>query len=81
MDAYGASLKSLGEGLAFPARTACTVFYYALPHFEFFDMRQRLVHEWGPAPLWLAAALAVYAALYTFVFLAAAWMGFKRRTL
>ncbi len=81
MDAYGASLKSVGESLTFPARTACTVFYYGLPHFEFFDMRQRLVHEWGPVPLWLIAALTVYAVLYAAVFLAAAWMGFRRRTL
>jgi ABC-type transport system involved in multi-copper enzyme maturation permease subunit len=81
MDAYGASLKSAGEHLAFPARAACAVFYYGLPHFEFFDMRQRLVHEWGPVPLWLVGALAVYAALYAVVFLAAAWMSFRRRTL
>ncbi len=81
MGTYGDSLKSAGESLVFPARLACTVFYYGLPHFEFFDMRQRLVHAWGPVPLWLIAALAVYAVLYTAFFLAAAWMGFRRRTL
>jgi Cu-processing system permease protein len=81
MDAYGATLKAAGDHLTFPARLACAVFYYGLPHFEFFDMRQRLVHEWGPVPLPLVAALAVYAALYAFIFLGAAWMGFRRRTL
>lgn len=81
MDVYGASLKSAGEHLAFPARMACAVFYYGLPHFEFFDIRQRLIHEWGPVPLWLVGALVVYAALYTVFFLTVAWMSFRRRTL
>lgn len=81
MQVYGASLKALGAGLTAPARVACEVFYYALPHFEFFDLRQRVVHAWDPVPWWLVAALAAYAALYACAFLAAAWLGFRRRTL
>lgn len=81
MQAYGASLKALGAPLPAPGRVACEIFYYALPHFEFFDLRQRFVHNWGPVSSWLVAALVGYAAVYTFVFLAAAWLGFRKRTL
>lgn len=81
MGAYGATLKEAASGLAWPARIACAAFYYGLPHFEFFDTRQRLIHEWGPMPLWLVATLGAYAAFYALAFLAAAYAGFRRRTL
>ena len=51
------------------------------PHFEFFDLRLRVLHAWGPAP-WSAVALALlYAAAYSTVLLVLACWRFNRRAL
>ncbi len=53
--------------------------YYALPHFELFDLRQRLTHDWGPAPGGTVAAVLAYGAVWTALFLLLAWMGYRRK--
>ncbi len=78
---YGASLRGLSEGFALPARTVCQALYYAFPHFEFFDLRQRLIHGWeGVAPQ-LLGFLTLYASAYVFLFLLLAYLSFRRRSL
>ena len=53
--------------------------YFALPNFELFDMRRRLVHGWGPAP-WPAFAASVgYAVLWSAVFLGLAHLGYRHK--
>lgn len=59
--------------------TALFVLYYLLPHFELFDERRRLVHDWGPAPWTSMAAVLVYGLLVTAMFLLLAWIGYRRR--
>lgn len=59
--------------------TALLALYYGLPHFELFDLRQRLVHDWGPAPWSVVAGVIVYGALMVAVFLLLAWIGYRRR--
>lgn len=61
------------------AATAMLVLHHALPRLELFDLRQRLVHDWGPAPWAAAAGVAVYAAAWTAAFLAMAWLAFRQR--
>lgn len=62
-----------------PDGAMLNVLYYLLPHFELFDMRRRLVHDWGPVGgLTLAGALA-YGALLTLGFLLLAWLGYRRK--
>ncbi len=68
IDTYGPALKE-------PAQ----VLYYCLPHFEFFDMRQRFIHGWGPVSPKLVLFLTAYAGLYTAFFLVLAWLGLRRR--
>ena len=55
--------------------------YYALPHFEFFDLRHRLIHLWEPVPGWVMLALVAYACLYSGAMLMCARCGFNKRWL
>jgi len=56
-----------------------TVLYYLLPHFELFDLRRRLVHEWGSAGGLAVAGVVLYGVLLTFAFLLLAWLGYRRK--
>lgn len=53
--------------------------YYLMPHFELFDMRQRLVHDWGAAAAATVAGVLLYGALLTLGFLVLAWIGYRRK--
>jgi hypothetical protein len=53
--------------------------YYLFPHFELFDLRRRLVHDWGSVHWLVLAEILVYAALMTSVFLTLAWLGYRKR--
>jgi len=53
--------------------------YHALPHFEVFDMRLRIVHGFGPLPMAALLQILAYGAALTALFLAAAWLAFRRR--
>jgi hypothetical protein len=55
------------------------VLYYAFPHFELFDLRQRLVHDWGAAPWGTVAVVAVYGVVWFGVLLVLAWLGYRRK--
>ncbi len=58
---------------------ALILIYQAVPHMELFDMRQRLVHDWGPAPWGLVAVCILYGLAWTVFFLSLAWLGYRRR--
>lgn len=53
--------------------------YGLLPHFELFDERRRLVHDWGPAPWGSVAGALAYGALLVAAFLLLAWIGYRRK--
>jgi len=54
--------------------------YYALPHLEWYDVRELIIHNWGSID-WLAwGGASIYAILYSGMLLACAWMVFRRRT-
>lgn len=60
-------------------RVFLMVVYHILPHFELFDMRRRIVHDWGPAE-WPAFFLVlIYAAMFVAIFLIIAWLGFRNK--
>ena len=79
MDIYGAHLKQMSQNLIWPLKGLGNACYYLLPHFEFFDLRQRFIHEWNPISLQLTGFLTLYAGVYTFFFLILAWWQFRRR--
>jgi len=53
--------------------------YYLLPHFELFDLRRRLIHDWGRVGWFLIGEILLYAFLMTVVFLTLAWLGYRKR--
>ncbi|NQT92844.1 MAG: ABC transporter permease subunit [Lentisphaerae bacterium] len=53
--------------------------YNVLPHFEVFDMRKRIVHDYGPAPWGVFFLVLLYAALFVSLFLALAWLAYHRK--
>jgi ABC-type transport system involved in multi-copper enzyme maturation permease subunit len=65
----------LGE----PLRTVVLALYFTIPHLEFYDLRDLVVHNWPPAP-WLYTGLALlYGAFYMAIFLVAACLVFRRK--
>ena len=78
---YGADLRETAGTLSIPVRAACLLVYYAFPHFEFFDLRQRLVHGWEGVSAPLLGMLTLYALFYTAFFLLVAYLSFRRRPL
>jgi ABC-type transport system involved in multi-copper enzyme maturation permease subunit len=59
--------------------TALYFLYYALPHFELFDLRQRLVHGWGAAPWGLVLVVALYGAFWAAFFWLLAWAAYRKK--
>lgn len=62
-------------------QTAMLVLYYALPHLELFDLRQRLAHNWPPAAGWAVLGSLLYALLLTIFFFLWAWAAYRRKKL
>ena len=61
------------------ASYALFTLYYLFPHFEIFDLRRRLVHDWGAANWLILAEVLLYGVLMTIVFLTLAWLGYRKR--
>ncbi|MCL6629526.1 MAG: hypothetical protein K6U00_07995, partial [Armatimonadetes bacterium] len=55
--------------------------YLILPHFEFFNLSQRVVHGWGPLPLNLFGPVVAYGIVYALLLTGLAAMIFRRRWL
>jgi ABC-type transport system involved in multi-copper enzyme maturation permease subunit len=64
-----------------PVRSIVYVIYFLIPHLEWFDVRDLVVHERGLVG-WIDCLLAsLYAAAYTALFLFGAWVCFRRKAL
>ncbi len=64
-----------------PQQTILYALYYVIPHLEFFDVRDLIIHNWPLIP-WPVFGMAVlYAAVYTAVFLTTAVFAFNRKSL
>ena len=77
----GRHLNKVALGLAEPLQSLLYAGYYVLPHLEFFDVRERIIHNWELLPAAVIAQATLYAAAYAFFFLGAAWLVFRRRAL
>lgn len=49
------------------------------PHFDFFDMRLRAIHDWSAIPWSIALAVILYAAVYSAIFIFLSIVVFKRK--
>ena len=64
-----------------PLRGIIYTIYFIIPHVELFDVRERVVNDWGLVS-WLDCGLAaLYAAAYTALFLLLTWLAFRRKSL
>jgi len=55
--------------------------YYLIPHFEFYDLRMRLVHDWEALPAWIVSSIISYTVLYIAAILFFAVRIFKKKNL
>lgn len=53
--------------------------YNLMPHFEVFDLRKRIVHDYGPASWRTFLLVVLYALLVTAAFVALAWVAYRRK--
>ena len=64
-----------------PSRDILYTIYFLIPHLEWFDVRDLIIHKHGLVA-WSACGLAtIYAAAYIAFFLFAAWILFRRKAL
>jgi ABC-type transport system involved in multi-copper enzyme maturation permease subunit len=77
----GGHLNGVAVHLRGLSGTILYVIYYCIPHLEWYDVRDLVIHDWGRIP-WLAVAGAtLYGLLYSAFLLGATWLVFRRKTL
>jgi len=77
----GRHLDKVAVHLAEPGRSLLLAFFFVIPHLEFFDVRDLVIHNW-PSISWLICIKATaYAAVYTTFFLVVSCLIFRRKTL
>jgi ABC-type transport system involved in multi-copper enzyme maturation permease subunit len=77
----GRHLGTVALQLAEPSRSVLYAIYFAIPHLEFYDVRDLIIHDW-PQIAWLDIAWAtLYALAYSALFLLAACLVFRRKAL
>lgn len=75
----GRHLDQQALNLREPGRGIVNALYYAIPHLEFYDMRDLVIHNW-PLIAWKYIGLALlYGAFYMAVFLIGACLVFRRK--
>jgi ABC-type transport system involved in multi-copper enzyme maturation permease subunit len=60
-------------------QTALLIVYGILPHFELFDMRRRVIHQFGALPWPTFTVIIIYGAMVTSALLLIAWLGFRTK--
>lgn len=77
----GRHLETVAMPFGEPARGVLQALFFVMPHLEFFDVRDLVIHDW-PALHWLTCAKATaYGFVYGAFFLLAACLFFRRRPL
>ncbi len=74
----GRSLNKIALQQDEPAQSIIYGLYYIIPHLEFFDLRNIIIHNWPLVSWWACGAAALYAMAYTCIFLSAACIRFHR---
>jgi ABC-type transport system involved in multi-copper enzyme maturation permease subunit len=75
----GRHLNKVALQMDEPLQSVLYTIYFLVPHFEFFDVRDLVIHNWGTIP-WDAWWLALlYAGFYTTLFLTLGWLRFRHR--
>ncbi|MDB6121509.1 MAG: hypothetical protein JWQ71_502 [Pedosphaera sp.] len=64
-----------------PMRSIIYGIYFIIPHLEFFDVRDLVVHDRGLVGWGACVLVTLYGAAYTLFFLFATWLSFRRKAL
>jgi len=77
----GSHLNTFALRMPEPGGSLVSALYFGLPHLEFYDMRDWIVHDHPLAPWWAIGAATLYGWAYSLVFLLAGWLVFRRKSL
>jgi ABC-type transport system involved in multi-copper enzyme maturation permease subunit len=61
--------------------TIVYIIYYCIPHLEWYDLRDFVIHDWGLVHWAAIAGATLYGLLYCAFLLGATWLVFRRKTL
>lgn len=76
---FGQRLPALAAAQSLPGKVVLTLIHWFGPHMEFFDLRQRVVHEWAPISWSVCLVVLAYGAGYAAVCLAMAAAAFRNK--
>ena len=76
---FGQRLSALALQQPWPGRWILRMIDWFAPHLEFFDMRQRLIHDWPPLGWSTCFCVVLYAVCYAALCLTLAAACFRRR--
>jgi ABC-type transport system involved in multi-copper enzyme maturation permease subunit len=77
----GKHLLKVALRLPEPSQSLLSIVYFTIPHLEFFDVRELIIHDWGTVPWAICGLASLYAAAYAALFLFMAWMVFRKKPL
>ncbi len=67
-------MRGIGGGIVYAV-------YYLIPHLEWYDVRDLVVHDWGAIDWLICGGATIYGLLYTGFLLALTWALFRRKPL
>jgi Cu-processing system permease protein len=77
----GRHLDKVAMQVPQPASGVLQTLFFTIPHLEFFDLRDLVIHDWPPVHWFVCVKATGYAAAYVAVFLVAACLLFRRKAL
>lgn len=77
----GRHLDKVAMQVSEPGRSLLEALYFALPHLEFYDARDLVIHNWPPIRWLVCAKATAYAAAYAAFFLVSSCLLFRRKAL
>ena len=77
----GRHLGKLALTVDQPTQTIGLAVYYLLPHLEFYDLRDLIIHDWPLVNWGVAGFAALYGVVYAGLFLSLACLLFRRKPL
>lgn len=77
----GRHLNKVAIQQAEPVQSILYALYFILPHLEFYDVRDLIIHNWPPIPWMIFGAALLYAAVYMTVLLLLAMKAFQRKAI
>ncbi len=77
----GGHLNAISLQQPEPVQSILSVLYFAIPHLEWYDLRDFVVYNQPVIPLGPMVKATLYATVWTAIFLLLAWFGFRRKSL